>query len=152
MTRPTRAYVAGLRLLARRELTTARLRQRLLRQGHAPVVIDDALERLRSDGALDDNRAARAQASTAARVHGRGRLRVLRELHAAGVDDETAREAVQATFAELDEAALIERAIDRRLRGPLSDERQLRRLHQYLIRLGFSPADALTALTKRRTP
>jgi regulatory protein len=152
MSRPTRAYVAGLRLLARRELTTARLRERLLRRGCPPVEIEDALERLQADGALDDRRAARAQASTAARVHGRGRLRILRELEAAGVDDARAREAVEAAFAELDEAALIERAIDRRLRGPIDDERQLRRLHQYLVRLGFSPADALSALMRRRKP
>lgn len=151
MTSPPRAYVAGLRLLARRELTAAQLRERLLRRDYSPEDVDAAVDRLRETGALDDARAARAYASTAARVKGRGRLRVRRELEAAGVDDEAARAALDAAYAEVDEAALIERAIDRRLRGPLHDDAHLARLLQYLVRLGFPSSAALGALKKRRT-
>jgi len=151
MTSPPRAYVAGLRLLARRELTAAQLRERLLRRDYSPEDVDAAVDRLRETGALDDARAARAYASTAARVKGRGRLRVRRELEAAGVDDETARAALDAAYAEVDEAALIERAIDRRLREPIHDDAHLARLLQYLVRLGFPSSAALGALKKRRT-
>lgn len=150
MSSPPRAYVAGLRLLARRELTAAQLRERLLRRDYPPDEVDAALDRLRDTGALDDARAARAYASTAARVRGRGRLRVRRELEAAGVDDEAARAALDAAYAEVDEAALIDRAIVRRLRGAIRDEAHLARLLQYLVRLGFPSAAALEALKKRR--
>jgi len=150
MTAPP-AYLAGLRLLARRELTAAQLRDRLLARAHPPDEVDAALARLRDTGALDDVRAARALASTAVRVKGRGRLRVLRELEAAGVDPATARDALDAALAETDEAALLDRAIARRLRGPVRDQAHLRRLLQYLVRLGFPTAEALAALKKRRT-
>jgi regulatory protein len=150
MTSPPRAYLAGLRLLARRELTAAQLRERLLRRDYPPDEVDVAIARLRDTGALDDGRAARAHASTAARVKGRGRLRVLRELVAAGVDEATARAAVDAAFADTDEIELLDRAIGRRLCGPIRDRAHLRRLHQSLVRLGFPSAMALDALKKRQ--
>jgi regulatory protein len=150
MTATPSAYLAGLRLLARRELTSAQLRERLLARGHPADEAEIAMARLRESGALDDGRAARAYASVAVRVKGRGRFRVLRELEATGVDEATAREALDAALAETDEAALLDKAIDRRLRGPITDETHLRRLHRYLVRLGFHPAEALDALRKRR--
>jgi len=151
MTASPPAYLAGLRLLARRELTGAQLRERLLARDHPPGEVDAALARLRETGALDDARAARALASAAMRIKRRGRLRVLRELGAAGVDEATARDALDAALAETDEAALLDKAIDRRLRGPIRDQAHLRRLHQYLVRLGFHPTEALAALRKRRS-
>jgi len=150
MTDTPPAELAGLRLLARRELTEAQLRERLLARRHPPDEVDDAVARLRASGALDDARAARAFASTAVRVKGRGRLRVLRELAAAGVDQATARDAVEAALADTDEHELLDRAIARRLKGPVRDEAHLRRLHQSLVRLGFPSAEALMALKKRR--
>jgi regulatory protein len=143
------AYLAGLRLLARRELSAAQLRDRLARGGCSGSDIDEAIDRLRTEGALDERRMARAFASTASRVKGRGRLRVLRELEATGVDRETARAAVDEAFAEVDEAALLDRAIAKRLRGPLRDEGHFRRLNQYLTRLGFPPAAIAAALRAR---
>ena len=104
---------------------------------------------LKRGGRYDD--AARAFASAAVRVKRRGRLRVLRELEATGVDEATARDALEAALAETDEAALLDKAIDRRLRGSVRDQAHLRRLHQYLVRLGFHPTEALAALRKRRS-
>jgi regulatory protein len=143
------AYVAGLRLLARRELSAAQLRQRLVARGCLDAAIGAALDRLRSEGALDDRRAARAYASTAARVKGRGRLRILRELDTMGIDQEISRAALNEIFDEIDEPALLERALARRLPGPIRDDGQFRRLHQYLTRLGFPPAAIIAALKAR---
>jgi regulatory protein len=144
------AYSDGLRLLARRELTTAQLRERLLARDHPPTDVDEALGRLRETGALDDRRAARAYASLSARVKGHGRRRVARELEAAGVDAVTARAALDDVFDEVDETALLDKALDKRLHGPIRDEPQFRRLLQHLLRRGFSSSDALAALKKRR--
>jgi len=149
MTSAHDAYVSGLRLLARRELSVAQLRARLARRCWSDSDIAEAIDRLRQDGALDDRRMARAFASTAARVKGRGRLRILRELEAAGVDRDTARAAVDDVFGEVDEGALLDRAIAKRLRGPIRDEGQFRRLHQHLTRLGFPPAAIAAALRAR---
>ncbi len=143
------AYLAGLRLLARRELSSAQLHDRLAKRGCPEPEIDAALARLREEGALDDRRMARAYASTAARVKGRGRLRILRELDALGLDREIGRAAADEVFQEIDEAALLERALAKRLRGPIKDEGQFRRLHQYLTRLGFPPFAITTALKAR---
>jgi regulatory protein len=149
MTGAPPAYTAGLRLLARRELSAAQIRQRLARQGFPPDEIDGALDRLRQEGALDDRRMARAYASTAARVKGRGRQRILRELEATGVDHQTALAALDEVFDEVNEATLLERALAKRLRGPIRDAGQFRRLHQYLTRLGFPPAAIAGALRAR---
>jgi regulatory protein len=149
------AYLAGLRLLARRELSSVQLRDRLAKRGCPDLEIDAALARLREEGALDDRRMARAFASTAARVKGRGRLRILRELEAQGLDREVARAAVDEVFDEIEEPALLERALAKRLRGPIRDEGHFRRLYQYLTRLGFPPsaiAAALKARCRRAAP
>ena len=62
-----------------------------------------------------------------------------------------AREAVAEVFADIDEAALLERALDRRLRGTmaLNDAAVVRRLHRYLLGQGFD-ADRVSALLRRR--
>ena len=48
------AYLAGLTMLARRELSEAQVRQRLLRKKHSPEAIDAAITRLKSERAIDD--------------------------------------------------------------------------------------------------
>ena len=62
------AYVAGLKMLARRELSEAQLRLRLARRAFAPADIDDAVQRLRRERALDDRRVALACAREGADV------------------------------------------------------------------------------------
>jgi hypothetical protein len=51
----------------------------------------------------------------------------------------------------LDEAELLEQALDRRLRGgvDLRDPAIIRRLHRYLVSQGFDPS-AVTGLLRRR--
>src|SRR5439155_10378092 len=63
-----RAYVAGLTLLARRELAEHQLRERLARRKFEPDEIDAAVTRLRRERAIDDRRTALACARTEMRV------------------------------------------------------------------------------------
>jgi SOS response regulatory protein OraA/RecX len=93
---------------------------------------------------------ARAYARTAAKVKGRGRLRVVRELHAIGIDRATAAEAVGEVFGDLDERSLIAKAIQKKLRGrqKVKDTAERARLYQHLVRQGFSPALIADALRK----
>jgi regulatory protein len=146
-----RAYAAGLALLARRELAEAQVRQRLARRRFEPEDIDAAVQRLRSERALDDRRTALACARTEVRLKRRGRARVVRQIEALGIGREIAREAAAEVFAELDEDELLRDAVDRRLsRGAdVGDPAVLRRLHRYLIGQGFDAARAASYLRER---
>ena len=145
------AYLVGLKLLARRELSEAQLRGRLARRQFDEADIDSAVERLSRERALDDRRTALACARTELSVRRRGRIRVLRQIEALGIAASTARAAVNEVFDEVDETALLEQALDRRLkRGLTLDEpATVRRLHRYLIAQGFDPAQVVTLLRRK---
>jgi regulatory protein len=142
-------HLIGLTLLARRELCTEQLRQRLRRRAVPDDAIESALHRLREAGALDDRRTATAYARQSVSIKHRGRLRTLREIERLGVDRTTARAAVDEVFEDVDERALIERALRRRLEGGITDRAHFRRLYQYLLRQGFDSDLAVAVLTER---
>ena len=146
-----RAYVAGLTLLARRELAEHQLRERLARRKFEPDEIDAAVTRLRRERAIDDRRTALACARTEMRVKHRGRARVVRQIEALGIARDVAREAVAEVFAEVDETELLQQALDRRLRHGMdvSDPAVFRRVHRYLLGQGFD-AGRVTALLRGR--
>jgi regulatory protein len=148
---PPSAYLDGLRLLGRRELSVAQLRARLLDREHPAEEVDAALAHLLETRALDDGRVARAFARTAVKVKGRGRLRVMRELHAMGIARDVVAEAVAEVFGDLDERALITQALQKKLRGRprVADAAENARLYQYLMRQGFTPAAVVAALRKQ---
>jgi regulatory protein len=147
-----KAYLDGLKMLARRELSEAQVRERLARRGHDPGAIDDAVRRLRDERAIDDVRAAEAIVRTEASVRRHGKRHVERHLERAGIDTATARRAVDEAFEALDEDAQIEAAIARRLhgRGIIADDRELQRLYRYLVAQGFDSERVQTVLTARK--
>lgn len=142
--RTANAYQIALRLLARRELSSSQLRERLGRHELPAVEIEAAVTKLTHNGAIDDGRVAHAHARRAAEVKFRGKRRTRHEIEALGIDAETARRAVADVFGETDEEAVLERAIDKRLDGPVRDRTQFRRLYHSLLRQGF-PADRIVA-------
>jgi regulatory protein len=144
-------YIAALKMLGRRELSELQIRQRLARRGHEPADIEAAIVRLTANRSLDDARVAGAIVRTATAVRGRGRLRIRRQLQAAGIDAETAQRALDAVFVELDPDALLEASLAKRLAADdcIADDRQFQRLFRYLIGQGFE-ADRVLALLRRR--
>ena len=144
------AYLDALHLLARRELSVDQTRARLLDRQHPPEQVEAAIEHLLETGALDDARVAREYARTAVEVKGRGRLRIQQELRAMGIARETATEAVAEAFGDVDERALISRAIQKKLRGKtrITSRQEMARLYQFLLRQGFTPAAVSAALRK----
>jgi len=148
----TSAYLAGLQLLARRELSESQIRQRLARRSYQSDDIDTAVARLRNERALDDRRVATAIARTETRVRGRGRLRVKRQIEAAGISGTLAQEAIDEVFADLDSDALLVAALDRRLRGrsAIADDREFQRLFRYLAAQGFESDRVLALLRNKR--
>jgi len=134
------AYTAALQLLSARELSTAQLRARLARRQCEPEAIEAAIRRLIADRTLDDRRVALAAARLESTIRHRGRARVRQRIRQMGIDDGTADAAVAEVFADVDEAALLERALERRLRGgevQALDERARARVIRGLAAQGF---------------
>jgi len=69
----------------------------------------------------------------------------------AGLERSLARQAVARVFAAVDEKALIEAALDRRLRDgrSIEDDAELRRLYRFLVGQGFDGDLAIRALKAR---
>ena len=147
------ACAVALGWLAGRDLSAAEIDLRLRRRGCPPDIVHRAIEHLRFTHAIDDERVAMSRARVEARLRGRGRARVLMRLRSIGIDDDTARRAVDAAFEDVDQAALLDRALARRLKGPGAVVRSVadyRRLYDALVRQGFAPADVRRALDRRR--
>jgi regulatory protein len=134
-------YLTALKMLARRELSEAQLRQRLLRRQHNSDAIDAAIARLKVDRSLDDERVAGAIARSETGLRKRGRYRVTRQIEAAGIAPSIAKRIVDETFAAIDGDALLTQALARRLRGrtSIADDREFQRLYRYLVTQGFEP-------------
>lgn len=148
---PTDPYTFGLSLLAKRELSEMQLRERFRKRKFETQAIEAALGSLRREGALDDRRTAFAYARTAVRLTARGRRRILQEILTRGIDDGTAHEAVNAAFADVDEAEVLARALAKRLDGPIRDAAHLRRLHRSLRQQGFPTSLIIPALAAHPT-
>jgi regulatory protein len=146
------AYIDGLKMLGRRELSEAQIRQRLARKEHDPESIDEAVERLRAERAIDDVRVAEAIARTETSIRRRGRLRVRLQIERAGIAKAIARRAVDEVFGALDPEAHIEAALNKRLRGrtAIADDREFQRLYRYLTAQGFEPDQVMKVLNALR--
>jgi regulatory protein len=135
------AYTVALTLLSARELSETQLRARLTRRQLDPKDIDAALDRLKADGTLNDRRVAVALARIESTIKHRGRARVIQKVRQAGIDGDTAEDAVSEVFEEVDEGALLDRALERRLRGKSPrelDDRGRARIVRGLAAQGFS--------------
>ena len=142
------AFTVALTLLAARELSETQLRARLTRRQLDPDDIDAAIGRLKADGTLNDRRVALALARMESAIRHRGRSRVLQKVRQAGIDGDVAEAAVREVFEDVDESALLDRALDRRLRGQSPrdlDEKGRARVIRALVAQGFR----LEAILKR---
>lgn len=146
------AYLSALKMLARRELSEAQVRQRLARKAHDVDDIDAAVTRLKAERAIDDARVAQAIARTETTIKRRGKLRVTRQIQNAGIAPATAKRAIDDVFGALDPDELILAALAKRLRGRerAADDREFQRLYRYLITQGFEPDRVSRALRPRR--
>lgn len=146
------AYSTALRLLGRRELSARQLADRLERRQFPADEIHDTIDRLTHDGTLDDRRVALAAARLHASIRGKGRRRVLQQVQRLGIDADTVKQAVNDVFDDVDEGALLDRAIDRRLKGTAVaalDAAQKARLVRGLAGQGFDPSQVLARLRQR---
>lgn len=139
-------------MLARRELSEHQVRERLARKGHEDDAIEVAIARLREERALDDARVAEAIARTETSIRRRGKLRVRLQIQRAGIDTAIAKRAVDDVFGTIDDEALIEASLSKRLRGreTIADDREFQRLYRYLAGQGFESDRIIKLLSARR--
>lgn len=135
-----------------RELSKAQVRQRLRRRGVEPEVTEEIITSLVELGALNEDRLALAAARRETAIRGRGPARARLALKALGLGDDTVSSALDATLAQVDVEALLDRALDKRLRGvpagPL-DRATFRRIAGALVRQGFDVQTVMNRLRRR---
>ena len=138
-----RCYIAGLRILNYRFNSEAELRAKLDRKEFPRDAIDAAISRLRDERWLDDARFAAAFVRTRLRK-GIGRLRIKRELQAAGVESTTIAQALD--LPEHDDRAAAITAAKKRLvvlRRRDDDDAIRQKLIAYLFRQGYDSSTAI---------
>jgi len=138
-------------MLGQRELSEAQVRTRLARRGCDADAITNALERLKRDRTLDDDRVARAAARLEAGIRHRGPARVRQRLQSMGLADDVVQKAVTEAFEDVDELALLDAAFERRLRGrelAELDDKARARLVRGLVGQGFSFGAVLRKVRK----
>ena len=146
------AYIDGLTMLGRRELSEKQVRQRLARKEYEQDEIDEAIARLREERAINDVRVAEAIVRTETGVRKRGKVRVRMQLERAGIAKETAKQAIDDVFEGIDDDALLEASLRKRLHGrdTMADDREFQRLYRYLIGQGFESDRVMKALKAYR--
>jgi len=137
MQRP--ALDAALKLLAARSRTEAELRRALLSRDYPSGEVESAVARVRELGYLDDGEVARSRARSLLGRSAAPRL-AARRLEAQGIDPVLARTAVDGEAGEEGEAGLLERALQRRVKGRKLDDKEKQRVFRSLVQKGFRPS------------
>ena len=138
-------YVAALRILNHRFNSEGELRRKLAMKEFAPDVVGATIERLRGEKWLDDERFAASYVRTRVRK-GFGRLRIKRELAAAGVERETIARALDESVPDHDEraAALVSARKRLAVLRRRDDDAMIReKLVAYLVRQGYDSSLAV---------
>lgn len=158
-------YAAALRALTRRAYSVHEMRKWLVERATEKQLANAVLARVKERGYLDDARYAKHFARQRAEGRRQGRFRIARDLRARGVPTRHIEAALDAVFAETDQAALLRKRIERKLRslrdklgsgdpcgGIRLDQRRVASLYASLLRAGF-PSDMirreLRALSKQ---
>ena len=147
-------FAAAVRLLSRRDRSSAELTEKLQQFGFPAADIEAALDRCRDYGYLDDARYARERARSLLRS-GRGvGPKVLFDLRQRGIDETTAEQALEAAAGELSSAQILREQLERRFpefRYESADERQRRRVIGFFQRRGFALAEIFQVLKQEST-
>lgn len=146
---PGVAYVEGLKIIARRELSVSEVKTRLLKKGYQTGDVESAISQLMKERALDDHRTAHTIVRRAVQVKNWSKQRIKDELTRRGIMDEVAINIVEEAFSDINDRMLLDKIIDQRLSSCGLDDRHLQRLYQSLLRRGFSAEDVTAVLETR---
>ncbi|MGA8232252.1 MAG: regulatory protein RecX [Candidatus Acidiferrales bacterium] len=131
-------YVAAVNALARRAHSVHEMKAMLGRRTEDEKLIHAVVDKLKEHRYLDDARYALEFTRTRVRIRRQGRFRIARELRNRGVPDAPIEAALDAVFAETDEAGLVRAKLQRmaKAKGPL-DARKTASIYRSLLRAGF---------------
>jgi regulatory protein len=135
-----RVFQRAAKLLAAKQRSVEELREKLsTTRGATKAMVDEAIERLREYGYLDDEKFAQSYASLRLRERPIGRRRLQRDLWLKKVDKQTVESALDEVFESTPEQDLIDRAIAKRvrLRGKPKTREEAKKLFDHLLRQGF---------------
>lgn len=124
----------------RRAHSIHEMKEYLARRAEDKESVAQVIARLREQNYLDDTKFALDYTRQHAQSRAQGRFRIARELRQRGVPDQHIEAALDAVFAETDEAALVRKRLTRllsRARQPL-DQRKIASAYRSLLRAGFS--------------
>ena len=134
-----RAFQRAVKLLAAKPRSIEELRERLAERCSSKTVVETVIARLREYGYLDDERYALGYASSKVRQQPIGRRRLELSLARKKVNRSVADEALDQVFAETPEEALLDQALEKRvrLRGRPKTRAEAKSLFDHLLRQGF---------------
>lgn len=137
-----KALDAAAKQLSYRALSQSMLREKLLEKGHAEDAADYAIAWLSERNLLNDDSFAQSIVNTYGRK-GYGKMRIRQELTKRGIDAETSASLLQEFESDNDQLVSL---LDKKLKGDISDKKQIDKAVAFLQRRGFSWSDIRTAL------
>ncbi len=138
---PQKTFDRAVNLLAYKARTINELRERLLEKQWTNLrIVNEVIEKLKTYGYLDDDQYAASFARSKLLQKPMGKRVLRQKLSLKKLDKETIEKALDATFDETSEAALIERAVQKRLRikGKPETRDDTKKFFDYLMRQGFN--------------
>ena len=139
-------YAAALRALMRRAHSIFELRIYLERRAEERETVSRVLARLKQEKLIDDEKYALDFTRSRASGRHQGGRRIAQELRKRGVPDRHIDAAITQVFADLDEAAIVRKVIERRTRAARGafgarpfDRKKFASLYRTLLRAGFDP-------------
>jgi regulatory protein len=143
----------ALKALGARACSAGELRQKLRARATNLEDVDATLARLKEYRYLDDRRFAENYAAARLENQRLGKNRVTQELRRRRVAPALAEAAVEKTYGQTDEVALIEEFIRRKYRSTspgdlFQDDKQLASGYRRLVRAGFDSGNAIRVLKR----
>ncbi len=143
----------ALRALGARAHSTGELREKLRRRARNEADVDAVLSKVKEAGYLNDRRFAESYAAARLEDQGLGKMRVLRDLRQKRVAPELATQVTEQTYAETNEADLIEEFLRRKYRGKqlgefLGEQKNLAAAFRRLRYAGFSAGQSIRVLKR----
>lgn len=128
----------ALRLLGARSYSRFEMLRKLGRYASPPEVLE-VITQLESRGYLDDARLSYERAIGKRGARHWGRARIAQDLKARGIDAKIVRPVLERVAAEVPETESLQSGIDAYVtrRGEPRDYRELKRLFDYCLRLGY---------------
>jgi regulatory protein len=131
----------AVKLLAAKPRSIGELRERLLEKLWTnDEIVDAVIEKLKAYKYLDDDQFAHDLALSKLRQKPQGKRKLQQSLSRKKLERETLETALDAAFEKMPETHLIEIAIEKRIRlkGKPATREETKKLHDFLMRQGFS--------------